>query len=67
MRIRLKEISKAVYNKILSIEEERAEERKKICETCPLNQGGICSGCGCVIALKVYSDNNSCPEHKWNV
>lgn len=55
----------AVINKTLSLKEELAQERKKECDTCPLNAGGICSGCGCLLDLKIYSNENSCPEGKW--
>jgi len=36
-----------------------------VCNTCPLNGDGICAGCGCLLSLKIYSENNNCPEGKW--
>jgi hypothetical protein len=59
------EIGGAIINKVLSNNEEIAQERLKVCETCPLNAGLICSGCGCLIKLKIYSDKNNCPEKFW--
>lgn len=62
---RVKEISKAVVNKVLKKDEEKAQERLDVCNTCIFNISGICSECGCIISLKVYSPDNSCPKHKW--
>lgn len=65
MKIDIKEIGNAIVNKVMSNEEERAKDRLSVCNGCPFNAGGICSSCGCLISLKVYSDSNNCPEKKW--
>jgi hypothetical protein len=39
--------------------------RAVICEGCPLNVGGSCAGCGCIIDLKVKSRLEQCPAGKW--
>lgn len=64
-RIKIKEILKAAVNKITSSNEMRASEREKICKPCPSNAGGICSECGCLISLKIYSEEKNCPLNKW--
>lgn len=65
MKIDLKEVLGAIVNKVMSNEEERAKNRLETCNGCPFNAGGICSSCGCVISIKVYSDSNNCPENMW--
>ncbi len=62
---KIQEIATAIINKVLSKNEEIAQKRMSVCNTCPLNADGICMGCGCLLSLKVYSEENNCPEGKW--
>lgn len=61
----IQEVVGAVVNKVLSKNEGIAQERLKVCEGCPLKAGPICSGCGCLIEFKIYSNENNCPEGFW--
>lgn len=50
--------------------EKVARERAEICAKCPLlvsmaGKGICCYKCGCVIAAKVRSLDESCPVGKW--
>ena len=40
-------------------------ERAAICGICPLNENGICNGCGCIISLKIRARLEQCPAGKW--
>ena len=44
-------------------------ERKRICDRCPLNEDGYCSGRSCNNKPKIESiiiyDNNVCPAKHW--
>lgn len=51
-----------------------AENRLKICDTCPFKKivsekisvGTICGECGCPLSKKVFSTEfNACPKKKW--
>ena len=45
-----------------------AEDRLKICSTCPYNSDGTCVLCGCELAIKVTKESESCPHvpPKWD-
>jgi hypothetical protein len=47
------------------VTEWKASLRMEICNSCDKNEIGICRSCGCVLALKVRANENSCPEGKW--
>lgn len=59
---RVTDILGAVRNRMKNKENQKAAERLKICQVCPRIQKGICTKCGCVVALKVFSEGNTCPE-----
>jgi hypothetical protein len=48
-----------------TVSEEEQSERMAVCETCPLNQDGVCSGCGCVLKYKTQARLEGCPASKW--
>ena len=41
-------------------------DRRMICAECPLNDNGICNGCGCLISAKVAMRLEQCPAKKWH-
>ena len=47
--------------------DELATERIVICNSCPSYKDGLCSSCGCVMALKVMIKTAQCPDKKWGV
>ena len=46
-----------------------AAKRRKICNSCPIRFGKICSkekgGCGCVIEAKILCETCKCPKDLW--
>lgn len=46
-------------------DKETQEKRKQICNDCEKNTLGICTECGCVIALKTKWKLAKCPVNKW--
>jgi hypothetical protein len=49
-----------------TVSEEEQNERMAACETCPLNQGGVCNACGCILMYKTQARLEECPAHKWH-
>lgn len=45
--------------------DEEQAIRKTMCQSCPLNEGGSCVGCGCVIDLKTQARLETCPAGRW--
>lgn len=45
--------------------ENEQAERAAVCSACPLNENGICKGCGCIIGLKIQARLEQCPAGKW--
>jgi len=81
MKIDIKEIVGAWYNKIKHTPEQKelADKRFEICSTCTYKKEILkgknwtlkCGKCGCLLSAKVYTEkthldkNGSCPLHKW--
>jgi hypothetical protein len=72
--------TKASREKTSAEVENKALERIKICDTCEVRSGFMCSpfkkikhaktgnevsGCGCFIVPKAYSPESACPAGKW--
>ena len=51
---------------ISAIQEER-EKRMKACLSCPwyMKESKRCAKCGCVVPMKIYLADESCPIGKW--
>lgn len=51
----------------LNVQNEEAEKRKKICESCNFynTPQQRCTKCGCYMAIKTYLKAASCPVGKW--
>src|SRR4051794_34793847 len=43
-----------------------ARARLAICRPCPERRGALCGVCGCVLAIKVRMNFESCPIGKWS-
>ena len=46
------------------VSEKKAAERLAICKSCPFNQAGECSLCGCPVASKVKY-KGTCDKARW--
>ena len=46
-------------------QEEQANTRLKICESCEFYQNTRCTKCGCYMAVKTHLKAASCPVGKW--
>lgn len=42
-----------------------AKERRKICKSCDKNKLGVCTMCGCPIAMKPRVKDEYCDLGKW--
>lgn len=61
-----KDIAKAVTNFVLNRNDQLAQERLDICQECPMfHKIGLCSLCGCAMAVKVRNEGLHCPINKW--
>lgn len=76
MGFNLKTISQAWFDSYFGTNEQKllAQERLKVCETCPSKKelfknqkwSVICGECGCPINKKIFSKNiKECPLDKW--
>ncbi len=45
--------------------EELANKRADICDSCKYNILHVCSKCNCPLVAKVRSPDEECPEGKW--
>lgn len=43
----------------------KAENRLKICSTCPQRKGDSCGVCGCPLIAKCRSMESNCPIGRW--
>ena len=77
MGFNLKTISQAWFDSYFGTNEQKllAEERLKVCDTCPSkeelfknqNWSVICGECGCPLSKKIFSKKiKECPLNKWN-
>ncbi len=50
------------------LENNKIEERKKICSLCPylFKPTFTCKKCGCFMKIKTKLANAKCPEGKWD-
>jgi membrane protease subunit (stomatin/prohibitin family) len=47
--------------------DKKAGERMNLCAQCnKFNDLGLCTECGCVMAVKVKIEASSCPLNKWS-
>jgi len=46
-------------------DEDVVQMRNRTCDGCEAKVAGICSACGCVIALKVRLKLSECPMQLW--
>jgi hypothetical protein len=44
---------------------ELAQERLKVCVTCPFRIGLLCGECGCVLQAKARLEDEECPKGYW--
>lgn len=50
------------------VKTEIAEERLRICKSCPrLTSIELCSICNCIMPIKVKIAKASCPLNKWSI
>ena len=56
----------ATGNKVIA-SSDLALQRTSICKSCPwyVPKGQRCAKCGCVVPLKVYFEEESCPIGRW--
>lgn len=55
----------AIVGEGVSLTEEQANSRLKICESCEFYQQSRCTKCGCYMAVKTHLKAASCPVGKW--
>lgn len=63
-------ILKSIYFNMFGIEEDLAQKRLKICNSCPQKQdikfvGDICGECGCILDNKTRLRDENCDLCKW--
>ena len=77
MGFNLKTISQSWFDSYFGTNEQKllAQERLKVCDTCPSreelfknqNWSVICGECGCPLSKKIFSKKiKECPLDKWN-
>lgn len=77
MGFNLKTISQSWFDSYFGTNEQKllAQERLKVCDTCPSkeelfknqNWSVICRECGCPLSKKIFSKKiKECPLNKWN-
>jgi len=62
---KLRSIIKGWFRYLFFKPSEIGKYRIKICKSCFYRSGFLCGECGCVLAAKVESDEESCPLNKW--
>lgn len=63
-------ILKSIYYNILGKNEDLAQTRLKICNSCPQNLdiqfvGNVCEECGCILDNKTRIEDEHCDLCKW--
>lgn len=66
----IKNIVLGWYRKIFNKNNELAEKRLAICDSCPhkvnlTKKESICSLCGCVLSAKVRVESEICHDNRW--
>lgn len=54
-----------ITGKLEFAKKDVVNHRLSICNPCEVKSRGICTACGCVVALKVRLNNSDCPMGLW--
>lgn len=54
-----------ITGKIKFATRSTVKKRSNVCSVCEVRNSGVCTACGCIIALKVRLHESQCPMELW--